>query len=68
MYIHPTQGQRKTSCGFRRCGRACADQLAEVSTTIFNLSLVQSVVPTCLKSATIVPMPKHNTVNCLNDY
>uniref|UniRef100_A0A665UD53 Reverse transcriptase domain-containing protein n=1 Tax=Echeneis naucrates TaxID=173247 RepID=A0A665UD53_ECHNA len=48
--------------------KACADQLAEVFTTIFNLSLLQSVVPACLKSATIVPIPKRNTVNCLNDY
>lgn len=46
----------------------CADQLAEVFTSIFNLSLKQSVVPTCLKSAVIVPIPKKNTVNCLNDY
>ena len=48
--------------------KACADQLAEVFTTIFNLSLLQSVVPSCLKSATIVPVPKKNTVSCLNDY
>lgn len=48
--------------------KACADQLAEVFTTIFNLSLLQSVVPSCLKSANIVPVPKKNTVSCLNDY
>lgn len=29
--------------------KACADQLAEVFTTIFNLLLQQAVVPTCLK-------------------
>ncbi|KAM8746625.1 uncharacterized protein AB9X84_014824 isoform 1-T1 [Acanthopagrus schlegelii] len=38
--------------------KACADQPAEVFTTIFNLSLVQSAVLTCLKSATIIPAPK----------
>ena len=48
--------------------KACADQLAEVFTTIFNLLLLQSAVPTCLKSATIIPVPKKSTVNCLNDY
>lgn len=36
----------------------CADQLSEVFTTIFNLSFRQSVVPACLKSATIIPVPK----------
>eukprot|EP00064_Thunnus_orientalis_P006865 superscaffoldBa00000735_g6884 len=29
-------------------------------TTILNLSLEQSVVPTCLKEFTIVPVPKYN--------
>ncbi len=38
--------------------RACAEQLAEVFTNIFNLSLVQSIVPNCLKTATIVLVPK----------
>jgi hypothetical protein len=37
--------------------RACADQLAGVFTDIFNRSLSQSVVPTCFKMATIVPVP-----------
>ena len=38
--------------------RACADQLAGVLTDIFNLSLSQSVFPTCFKMSTIVPVPK----------
>ena len=38
--------------------RACADQLAGVFMDIFNQSLSQSVVPTCFKRATIVPVPK----------
>ena len=48
--------------------RACADQLAGVFTDIFNLSLSQSAVPTCLKMSTIVPVPKKAKVTALNDY
>ena len=48
--------------------RACADQLAGVFTDIFNQSLSQSVVPTCFKMATIVPVPKKAKVTELNDY
>ena len=38
--------------------KACADQLASVFTDIFNLSLTESVIPTCFKQTTIVPVPK----------
>jgi hypothetical protein len=48
--------------------RACADQLASVFTDIFNLSLSESVIPTCFKQTTIVPVPKNTKVTCLNDY
>ena len=48
--------------------KVCADQLAPVFTDIFNLSLEQSVIPTCLKRSTIVPVPKKSTPACLNDY
>lgn len=48
--------------------RGCADQLAEVFTYIFNLSLEEAIVPICFKQATIIPVPKKNTVTCLNDY
>ncbi|KAL4009710.1 hypothetical protein ACER0C_003562 [Sarotherodon galilaeus] len=48
--------------------RVCADELAEVFTNIFNLSLRQSVVPTSLKASTIIPVPKKSVVSCLNDY
>ena len=34
--------------------QACADQLASVFTDIFNLSLSESVIPTCFKQTTIV--------------
>lgn len=37
--------------------RSCADQLAGVFTDIFNLSLQQATVHTCLKTTTIVPIP-----------
>ena len=38
--------------------RVCADQLAPVFTVIFNLSLAQSIIPTCFKMSTIIPIPK----------
>ncbi|KAK3573286.1 hypothetical protein QTP86_019399 [Hemibagrus guttatus] len=38
--------------------RECAEQLADVFTDIFNISLSSAVVPTCLKTTTIIPMPK----------
>ena len=44
------------------------DQLAGVFTDMFNLSLTESVIPTCFKQTTIVPMPKEAKVTCLNDY
>ena len=48
--------------------KACADQLSSVFTDIFNLSLTESVIPTCFKQTTIVPVPKEVKVTCLNDY
>ncbi|KAK1785741.1 hypothetical protein P4O66_003101 [Electrophorus voltai] len=52
----------------RKMTRECADQLADVLTDIFNISLSCAVVPTCFKTTTIVPVPKKPTVSCLNDY
>ena len=46
--------------------KACADHLAEVFTDIFNISLSQSVVSTCFKMSTIVPVPKKVKVTQLN--
>jgi hypothetical protein len=37
--------------------RACMDQLSSVFTDIFKLSLTESVIPTCFKQTTIVPVP-----------
>ncbi|KAK3569607.1 hypothetical protein QTP86_002602 [Hemibagrus guttatus] len=48
--------------------RECAEQLADVFTDIFNISLTSAVVPTCLKTMTIIPVLKKSTVSCLNDY
>ncbi len=39
----------------------CAEQLTDVLTDIFNTSLSQAVTPTCLKSTTIIPVPKKIT-------
>ncbi len=47
--------------------RSCTFQLAGVFTDIFNLSLSLSVVPSCFKKSTIVPIPKKNKITCLND-
>ncbi len=45
--------------------RPCAFQLARVFTDIFNLSLSLSVIPSCFKKSTIVPIPKKNKITCL---
>lgn len=39
-----------------------------VFTDIFNRSLKKAPVPTCLKAATIIPVPKRSAVTCLNDF
>ncbi|KAI3352136.1 hypothetical protein L3Q82_020943, partial [Scortum barcoo] len=51
-----------------RALKVCADQLAEVFADIFNMSLLQSVVPTCFKETIIVPVPKKTKILSLNDY
>ncbi|KAK0151122.1 hypothetical protein N1851_007759 [Merluccius polli] len=48
--------------------RACANELADVLTSIFKLSLSHSTVPSCFKTTTIVPLPKKSHPACLNDY
>ena len=48
--------------------RDSAHQLSSVMADIFNISLSQATVPTCLKTSTIVPVPKAFTVSYLNDY
>jgi hypothetical protein len=47
---------------------AFADQLASVFTNIFNLSLSESVIPTCFQQTAIVPVPKNTKVTYLNDF
>ncbi|KAI3352931.1 hypothetical protein L3Q82_019494 [Scortum barcoo] len=46
--------------------KGCAYQLTECN-SVFNTSLQQAAVPTCLKTATIIPIPKTPTVTGLND-
>ncbi|KAK3569479.1 hypothetical protein QTP86_031423 [Hemibagrus guttatus] len=46
----------------------CADLLAEIFTKIFNQSLARSIVPPCLKSSIIVPLPKKSHISSLSDY
>lgn len=48
--------------------RDCAAELTDVFTDIFNISLVQAVVPTCFKATTIIPVPKKPFPSCFNDY
>ena len=48
--------------------RHCADQLTSVLTFIFNWSVQLGIVPACLKSAVIIPVPKKTRITCLNDY
>jgi hypothetical protein len=46
----------------------CASPLSEVFAGIYNWSLQLRKVPTVFKQATIIPVPKKNTVSTLNDY
>ncbi|KAK3537347.1 hypothetical protein QTP70_008789 [Hemibagrus guttatus] len=48
--------------------RGSAEQLVDVFTHIFNIFLSSAIVPTCLKTTTIIPVPKRSPVSCLNDY
>ena len=42
--------------------------MGHVMCDIFNTSLAQATVPTCIKTSNIIPVPKVQTVTCLNDY
>ncbi|XP_029351627.1 uncharacterized protein LOC115037317 isoform X2 [Echeneis naucrates] len=48
--------------------RACADQHTPTFTRIFKLSLAQTVIPSSLKTSTIIPVPKKSSIASLNDY
>jgi hypothetical protein len=51
--------------------RACADQLANLQVSIlsiFNMSMIETVIPTCFKQTTIVSVPKNTKATCLNEY
>ncbi|XP_029938457.1 NACHT, LRR and PYD domains-containing protein 3-like [Salarias fasciatus] len=48
--------------------KACATQLSQVFTKIINLSLTQSTIPACLKSATMIPVPKKSATTSHKDH
>jgi hypothetical protein len=48
--------------------RACTDQLPSVFTDIFNLSLKESVIPTCFKQTNLVLVTKNAKVTWIKDY
>lgn len=48
--------------------RDSAYQLGGPFTAILILSLCQSIILSCFKSTTIIPVPKCITISCLNDY
>ncbi|CAI5682340.1 unnamed protein product [Oreochromis niloticus] len=45
-----------------------SSQCAVETLRLFNLSLDQAAIPSCLKSATIIPVPKKSPITSLNDY
>ncbi|KAK3522299.1 hypothetical protein QTP86_001899 [Hemibagrus guttatus] len=52
----------------RAAKRLNPGQLADVFTDIFNISLISAIVPMCLMTTTIFPVPKKSPVFCLSDY
>ncbi|KAK1798031.1 hypothetical protein P4O66_000528 [Electrophorus voltai] len=48
--------------------KACTNQLAQVFTNIFNLSLMLGIIPSSFKRSTIVPILKKPRPSGLNDY
>ncbi|KAK0149066.1 putative RNA-directed DNA polymerase from transposon X-element [Merluccius polli] len=48
--------------------KSCADQLAPVFITIFNMSLANFTVSSCFKKSTIIHVPKKINPASLNDY
>ncbi len=48
--------------------QTCADQVAGVFTRIFNISLSLAIIPSCLKSAIIIPVLKKQDSTDLNNY
>lgn len=47
--------------------KECADKQAYVLTDIFNISLDQANVPSCFKTAIIIPVPKNTQIKSFND-
>ena len=55
-------------CKAARPDNIPADKLADVLTSIYNLSLSDSTIPSSFKTTSIVPFPKKSPPTCLNDY
>lgn len=66
-YCRPTKAVGPD--GFSCCVlKDCGDQLAGIFTRNFNWSLAESMVPSCLESSIIVPVPKKPHISSLNNY
>ena len=50
------------------CFKFCADQLRRVIQHLFQTSLDTAIVPTAWKTSTVIPIPKTNNTEQLNDY
>ena len=46
----------------------CTEKKAGIFPVTFNLSLSQSVIPTCFKMPIIIPVPKNSEALCHNDH
>ena len=47
--------------------KCCSDQLAEIFTCIFNLSIKSMVIPKLWKTSEITPVPKRSKIESMND-
>lgn len=65
--VNPRKAARPNNIP-RRVLKYCALQLKDFRTNIFNTSLSQAGESTCLKKATIIPMPRKHNPGSPNDY
>ena len=59
------------ACGADRLSgqllKCCSDQLAEIFTYIFNLSITSMIIPKLWKTAEIIPVPRRSKIESMND-
>lgn len=68
-FLSKVNAQRADPDGIPSCVlKDYAQQLARVFTDNFNLSLAQAVVPTSIKTTSIVSVPKHSTATAQNGF